>query len=211
MELPLAKDIDVTSEDMDNCPPGMTLSIMPPTREYMADPMWFDQIGRDPIHAGKIFQRFERGEISREKLRVELEGVMEKWPRYGPAVLQKAAKEGRADVVEVLIDTGVESDPKSMKNRNRDEVESGGDDDEDSEDSEDGKDSKDGEDDADDGDGEGGDDDEEMEDEEAEPLLEVEHAYLTAIFEGHLDIVKLLVEKGGVPINYDKTPTTAPS
>ena len=164
MEFPSAKDLDVTSEDMDNCPPGMTLSMFPHCREYMQDPMWFDQIGRDPIRARKIFRRWDAGELSREDLQTELTGVLEQWPRYGPAVFEKAAKEGRLDVVDLLLDMNIECDPKTMKgsfvNGHADQ-----------------------------------DDD--------EPLLQPEHAYLAAIVNGHLDIVKLLVGKGGVPVDYE--------
>lgn len=158
MELRSAIDLDLSSEDMDNLPEGMMLSIQPPTKEYMEDPMWFDPIGRDPIRARKIFRRWDEGALTLEELRGELLAVMEEWPRYGPAIFEKAAIEGRLDVVELLIEMGAESDPKTMLG------------------------DKDGED---------------------EPLLKPEHAYLAAIVNGHLDIVKLLVSEGVVPVDYE--------
>lgn len=81
MEFQSARDLDLTSEDMDTLPPGMTLSIMPPLGEYMEDPMWFDPIGRDPIRARKIFRRWDAGELSREALEREITGVLDDWPR----------------------------------------------------------------------------------------------------------------------------------
>lgn len=166
MEAPSAKDIDVTSEDLDNCPPGTTLHIFPWTREYMADPMWFDQIGRDPIRARKIFRRWDEGELTRDQLKTEINNVLDEWPRYGPAVYEKAAKEGRYDVVELMLEMGIACDPKTMKSQPGE------------------------------GSGDEGTD-------ENEPLYEPDHAYLAAIMHGHLDVVKLLVEKGGVSINYE--------
>lgn len=139
---------------------------MPPCREYMEDPMWFDQIGRDPIRARKIFRRWDAGQLTCQELEAELRGVFDQWPRYGPAVFEKAAKEGRLDVVDLLLDMKVECDTKTMKKdfmTNEDAAES----------------------------------------DEDEPLLEPEHPYLSAVVNNHLDIVKLLVEKGGVPVNYE--------
>jgi len=154
MELLSAKDLDI---DIDNLeiPEGMALSVYPPTREHMRDPMWFDAVGRDPIDQRKIFRL-----SSHEEIRDGVASVLEDWPRYGPAIYEKAAGQGRLDVIRILLELGAEIDPKTMKQQ-------------------------------------------EGEDDEDVPLLEVEHAYFTAIAQGRLDIVVLLVEEGGVPVNYE--------
>lgn len=121
----------------------------------MRDPMWFNQVGWDPIDQQYIFKL-----SSRDEVKDKIAGVLEEWPRYGPAIYEKAARAGRLDIVEILLELGAESDPKTMKRQEDDE-------------------------------------------DEDVPLLEIEHAYLAAIFEGHLDIIKMLVEKGSVPVNYE--------
>lgn len=109
IEFPSAKDLDI---DIDNLevPEGMALSVFPPTREYMRDPMWFDAVGRDPIDQRKIFRL-----SSHEEMKDGISSVLEEWPRYGPAIYAKAAEQGRLDVMRILLELGAESDPKTMK------------------------------------------------------------------------------------------------
>lgn len=141
--------------------------------------MWFDPIGRDPVRARKVFKKAPGDEgYDREWMKAKLAEIMEEWPRNGPAIYEKAAREGRIYAVEVLIELGVKSDPATMKNGTLDGNEVGGTN----------------------STSEMHIDDDQLEDDE--PLLEPEHGYLAAIFEGHLDIAKLMVERGGVPVDY---------
>src|ERR1700753_1978165 len=109
MEFPSVKDLDI---DIDNLeiPEGMVLSVQPPTREHMRDPMWFDAVGRDPIEQRKIFRL-----SSHEEIKDGIASVLKNWPRYGPAIYEKAAGQGRLDVIRILLELGAESDPKTMK------------------------------------------------------------------------------------------------
>ncbi|KAJ9605595.1 hypothetical protein H2200_010252 [Cladophialophora chaetospira] len=111
MEFPSAKDLDIDIDNLD-IPEGMALSVQPPTREHMRDPMWFDAIGRDPIDQRKIFAM-----SSHDEIRDGLASVLAGWPRYGPAIYEKAANQGRIDIIRILLELGAESDPKTMKQR----------------------------------------------------------------------------------------------
>jgi hypothetical protein len=199
----------------------MTLSVMPPAMEHYEDPNWYNQAGFDPLDSKKIF-RMETGPDHRARL----ESIVKEYPKYGPKMYERAAELGRADVIELLLELGAEMYIEEIKGEDESEDDSDNEsDDEDMEDeegvgsgneddtmSEDGISDQEGADDGDDNDSEM--DSQEgnsaSEDEDFGPLVDMQPAIHVSAFEGHLDCVKVLVEKGNIPVNLkDSNSTTA--
>jgi hypothetical protein len=78
---------------------GMTLSEITPAAEHFEDPIWYNQAGYDLLDVRKIF-RMEAG----PEHRALLEGIVKKYPKYGPKMYERAAELGQADVMELLLE-----------------------------------------------------------------------------------------------------------
>ncbi|KAF4618373.1 hypothetical protein G7Y89_g14930 [Cudoniella acicularis] len=83
-------------------PPSFENYILPWAQEYVDDPSWHDTAGRDIIDQRHIFYRY-----SRDEQKQMLKHVLEEFPTRKLKVLDKAAKAGLVDVVEVLLGLGV--------------------------------------------------------------------------------------------------------
>lgn len=152
----------------------MAISCLPPAVEHFWDPYWWDMAGRDIIDQRHIFDRF-----SGEEQRAKLKAVLKEFPRKGGRVLDKAAKGGFVDVVSALLDMGVAPIGNGGVHRDEDsEPEAGWDDIE----------------------TESGWEDIETESDNSEEEEEFTPLH-NAACEGHLECVKVLVEKGHLDVN----------
>lgn len=102
MTLPTAAELKESLQGIPSPPPGMALSVFPFASEHLEDPFWWDQAGRDIIDQRHIFDRHS-GEEQVEKLKE----VLDEFPHHKIRVLNKAAEEGYAGVIETLLKLGV--------------------------------------------------------------------------------------------------------
>lgn len=117
MELPSAAELDATlnvEKMQDELPEGMVLSVMPPAREHLEDPLWYNQAGWDPLDVKKVF-KIQPGPEQVVEIKSRLADILQEYAKYGPKVYEKAARLGRADVIGVLLDLGAELDIGKVK------------------------------------------------------------------------------------------------
>ncbi|KAL5438847.1 hypothetical protein PMIN07_010102 [Paraphaeosphaeria minitans] len=105
--LPTAKELDLFDMEV---PEGMAISCMPPAREHMEDPFWYDQGGRNPFHRKRV-HRMPAGEERKTKLRE----ILEKCPRYGPAMHEWAVDQNDPCLLIELFELGISLDIKEAK------------------------------------------------------------------------------------------------
>jgi ankyrin repeat protein len=99
---PTAAQVAAQTADQPSPPPGMVLSVYPPTIEHLRDPLWYNSAGQDPIQQRHIFDRCH-GKEQKEKLKE----VLDEFPNRGRWVLNKAAEQGYPNAIVSLLDLGV--------------------------------------------------------------------------------------------------------
>lgn len=90
----------------------------------MQDPFGYDQAGRNFIDQQHIFDRYF-GEEQKEKLKEALKEALKEFPSNGGRIMDKAAKEGYADVIVALLQLGANPMEKGGGEGNEREGEKG--------------------------------------------------------------------------------------
>ncbi|KAL5387335.1 hypothetical protein DPSP01_003559 [Paraphaeosphaeria sporulosa] len=98
-QTPTAEGLDLFYMEV---PEGITVSCIPPAQEPMEDPFWYDQDGRTPFHRKRV-HKMSAGEERKTKL----SEILEKFPRYGPAMHEKAVDQNDPSLLRELFDLGV--------------------------------------------------------------------------------------------------------
>lgn len=106
-QLPTAKELDLFDMEV---PEGMAISCMPPAQEHMEDPFWYDSGGRNPFHRKRV-HRMSAGKERKTKL----SEILEKFPRYGPAMHEWAVDQNDPSLLRELFELGVSLDIKKAK------------------------------------------------------------------------------------------------
>lgn len=117
MALSSAKELDLFDYE---APEGTAISVMPPAREYIEDPFWYDSGGRNPFHRKRV-HKMSAGEERKRKLNK----ILEEFPRYGPKMHEWAVEQNDPGLLKELFEVGASLDIKEAKRR---KVDSGEDD-----------------------------------------------------------------------------------
>lgn len=90
----------ISNQDVDCC------MLLPAYDPWLADPQWYDVLGRDAVDQLRIFMLPTAAEQVAQML-----ALLDEFPCRGPDMLYKAVQRGNVDVLRALLDRGVAAAP----------------------------------------------------------------------------------------------------